>query len=44
MDVSERCRIMFSNKHQSERVVVASEESIVALCPQICAMPSFALA
>jgi|GEM_PF-7108754 len=36
--------ITFNNKHQSENVVVGSEEVIVGVSPEISVVPSFSFA
>jgi hypothetical protein len=43
METVNKCVIHFNNKYQSDDVVVGSEESVVALSPEIAAKPSFAL-
>ena len=41
METETRCLITFNNEHQSENVVIASEETIVAQSERIMVVPSF---
>jgi hypothetical protein len=43
MDGITTCKIRFNNQHQSENVVIGSEETILSQCPEIMIVPSFTL-
>jgi hypothetical protein len=41
MEAPTKCVITFNNKHQSENVVIGSEETIMAQSHEIVVVPSF---
>ncbi len=44
METITKSIVTFNNKHQSDMVVVGSEEAIVGVSPEIAVVPSFTFA